>query len=153
MQNIDVLLNCPMMLNIVYFHWSRAAFRSFINKGPQIARFMGPTWGPSGAGRTQVGPMLAPWTLLSGAAWPLKTDSNSLMINEVPFKKNSSDTSMEIKCYVCEGFREFWRTLYCKHEGTSPAKLNVNVSLRRDLPLNHIHGRRCRVFWTEPLWK
>ena len=31
-----------------------------------IARFMGPTWGPAGAGRTQVGPMLAPWTLLSG---------------------------------------------------------------------------------------
>ena len=31
-----------------------------------IARFMGPTWCPSGAGRTQVGPMLAPWTLLSG---------------------------------------------------------------------------------------
>ena len=33
---------------------------------PLIARFMGPTWGPSGADRTQVGPMLAPWTLLSG---------------------------------------------------------------------------------------
>ena len=31
-----------------------------------IARFMGPTWGPSGADRTQVRPMLAPWTLLSG---------------------------------------------------------------------------------------
>ena len=31
-----------------------------------IARFMGPTWSPSGANRTQVGPMLAPWTLLSG---------------------------------------------------------------------------------------
>ena len=30
-----------------------------------IARFMGPTWGPSGAERTQVGPMQAPWTLLS----------------------------------------------------------------------------------------
>ena len=30
------------------------------------ARLMGPTWGPSGAGRTQVGPMLVPWTLLSG---------------------------------------------------------------------------------------
>ena len=27
---------------------------------------MGPTWGPFGADRTQVGPMLAPWTLLSG---------------------------------------------------------------------------------------
>ena len=31
-----------------------------------IARFMGPTWGPSGANRTQVGPMLDPWILLSG---------------------------------------------------------------------------------------
>ena len=31
-----------------------------------IARFMGPTRGPSGTDRTQVGPMLAPWTLLSG---------------------------------------------------------------------------------------
>ena len=29
------------------------------------SRFMGPTWGPLGADRTQVGPMLAPWTLLS----------------------------------------------------------------------------------------
>ena len=28
--------------------------------------FMGPKWGPSGADRTQMGPMLAPWTLLSG---------------------------------------------------------------------------------------
>ena len=32
----------------------------------QIARFMGPKWGPPGASRTKVGPMLAPWTLLSG---------------------------------------------------------------------------------------
>ena len=31
-----------------------------------IARFMGPIWGPSGADRTQVSPMLAPWILLSG---------------------------------------------------------------------------------------
>ena len=32
----------------------------------QIARFMGPTWGPPGSCRPQVGPMLALWTLLSG---------------------------------------------------------------------------------------
>ena len=31
-----------------------------------IARFMGPTWGPSAADRTQMGPMLTPWTFLSG---------------------------------------------------------------------------------------
>ena len=29
-------------------------------------KFIGPTWGPSGADRTKVGTMLAPWTLLSG---------------------------------------------------------------------------------------
>ena len=34
-----------------------------------IAMFMGPTWGPSGSDRTQVGPMLAPWILLSGMLW------------------------------------------------------------------------------------
>ena len=32
----------------------------------QIATLMGPTWGPSGSCRPQVGPMMAPWTLLSG---------------------------------------------------------------------------------------
>ena len=32
----------------------------------QIAKFMGPTWGPSGSCRPQMGPMLAPWTLLLG---------------------------------------------------------------------------------------
>ena len=32
----------------------------------QIARFMGPTWDPPGSCRPQMGPMLAPWTLLSG---------------------------------------------------------------------------------------
>ena len=31
-----------------------------------IAMFMGPIWGPFGADRTKVGPMLAQWTLLSG---------------------------------------------------------------------------------------
>ena len=37
-----------------------------------IARFMGPTWGPSGAARIKVGTMLAPRTLLSGltGSWP-----------------------------------------------------------------------------------
>ena len=37
-----------------------------------IVRFMGPTWGPAGAYRTQVGPMLDSWTLLSGLFTPVK---------------------------------------------------------------------------------
>ena len=32
----------------------------------QIAKFVGPTWGPPGSCQPQMGPMLAPWTLLSG---------------------------------------------------------------------------------------
>ena len=35
----------------------------------QIAKFMGPTWGPPGSCQPQMGPMLAPWTLLSGQVW------------------------------------------------------------------------------------
>ena len=35
----------------------------------QITKFMGPTWGPPGSCRPQMGPMLAPWTLLSGKVW------------------------------------------------------------------------------------
>ena len=35
-------------------------------KSTQIAKFMGPTRGPPGSCRPQVGPMLAPWTLLWG---------------------------------------------------------------------------------------
>ena len=43
-----------------------------------IARFMGPTWGPSGAARTQVGPMLAPSTFLSG---PVKALNQTASVN------------------------------------------------------------------------
>ena len=38
-------------------------------KGSQILRFMGPTWGPPGSCRSHMGPMSAPWTMLSGVAY------------------------------------------------------------------------------------
>ena len=44
-----------------YMYWLKTHIMQSL-----IASFMEPTWGPSGADRTQVGPMLAPWTLLSG---------------------------------------------------------------------------------------
>ena len=40
--------------------------RKSVTRRTQIVRFMWPTWDPPGADRTQMGPMLAPWTLLSG---------------------------------------------------------------------------------------
>ena len=44
---------------------STVSTHSSLTQGPfrntfLMARFMGPTWGPSGADRAQVGPMLAP---------------------------------------------------------------------------------------------
>ena len=37
-----------------------------VRDAPQIAKFIGPTWGPPESCRSLMGPMLAPWTLLSG---------------------------------------------------------------------------------------
>ena len=48
-----------------------------------IARFMGPTWGPSGSDRAQVGPMLAPWTLLSGGSDVSLTRSSGIHLRIV----------------------------------------------------------------------
>ena len=45
----------------------KASYTTFdLLRPTQIAKFMGPTWGPPGSCRPQMGPMLAPWTLLSG---------------------------------------------------------------------------------------
>ena len=54
----------PGQQNIIHNNWYPE--KPSLGKATLIARFMGPTWGPSGTDRTQVGPMLAPWTLLSG---------------------------------------------------------------------------------------
>ena len=44
-----------------------------------ITRFLGPTCGPSGADRTQVGPVLAPCTLLSGLVHCIARSSASIV--------------------------------------------------------------------------
>ena len=49
------------------------------------AKFMGPTWGPPGSCRPQMGPMLASWTLLSGML------SNDLVLD----------------CDICSGLEPF----------------------------------------------
>ena len=47
-------------------HCSASTHRSVFKMDDLIARFIGPTWGLPGADRTQVGPMLAPLSLLYG---------------------------------------------------------------------------------------
>ena len=59
---------------VIRTHWIYMVFYSFVlgilgwqrRKRTLITRFLGPTWGPSGADRTQVNPMMVPRTLLSG---------------------------------------------------------------------------------------
>ena len=77
-----------------------------------IARFLGPTWGPSGTNRSQVGPMLAPWTLLSGMlvrivqlALTSKTviwsDMTGLLIAQTYWDKHLSQNSISrVLCYA-----------------------------------------------------
>ena len=72
-KNLIMLKYCPYVdqppLIVIGWNHRHASWhcpRLFLYAYTLIARFVGPTWGPSRADRTQVGPMLAPWTLLSG---------------------------------------------------------------------------------------
>ena len=49
----------------------------------QIAKFIGPTWGPPGSCRSQMGPMLDPWTLLSGFVLRLPWHSSMITMFNV----------------------------------------------------------------------
>ena len=49
----------------------------FLHKGHQIAKFIGPIWGPPGSCRPQMGPILAPWILLSGPILWNATDTTA----------------------------------------------------------------------------
>ena len=57
--------NNKLLVDFAYYYF-------MLSRTSLIAKFMGPTWGPSGADRTQADPMLAPWTLLSGYSICLK---------------------------------------------------------------------------------
>ena len=74
-----------------------------------IARFMGPTWGPSGADRTQVGPMVAPWTLLP---WLYQYLCLIYHIYDVYF--------------ICIFFTYFWMDIKCC------LHLQVNILVKQD---------------------
>ena len=55
-----------LSLNVVITQGCGSRYSNVQQRAAQIAKFMGPTWGPPGSCRPQMGPMLAPWTLLSG---------------------------------------------------------------------------------------
>ena len=55
---------------------------------------MVPTWGPSGADRSQVGPMLVPWTFLYGYVSLIAQRTNFLVTSACPFIRNATTTSI-----------------------------------------------------------
>ena len=68
----NVLLKCKTNIcETIYGSNCQGLFST--NKHSQITRFTWPTWGPPGSFRPQVGPMLAPWALLSGLKYMLCT--------------------------------------------------------------------------------
>ena len=90
------------------------------------ARFLGPTWGPSGADRTQMGPMLAPWTLLSGylRAWSLVDVMTSYLSSIKPFPKSislPSGTPRMVRLYSYDNQLKYFSLVYifkkCNSQG------------------------------------
>ena len=60
-------MNIPRIMYMVLMWFCMKQFlTTSFRVTSQTVRFMGPTWGPPGSCRPQVGPMLAPWSLLSG---------------------------------------------------------------------------------------
>ena len=69
---------CDQIMDSWWHHikwWDKTTHPRPEFNGALITRFVGPRWGPSGAARTQVGPMLAIWTLL--AIWVVKRNRDS----------------------------------------------------------------------------
>ena len=68
--NKSLILRNIMPVKVNNPHQPNEFFVAVINVMTQIAKFMGPSWGPPRSFRPQMGPMLAPGTLLSGIINP-----------------------------------------------------------------------------------
>ena len=97
----------------------------------RIARFMGPTWDPPGPCRPQMGPMLAPWTLLSAV---LTRNSSSLVPHSTILTRYILLQSNVIS----------FRYVYIQSDHTR----NKNIILKikffirlKQRPMPHIHSR------------
>ena len=101
---------------------SNAQFFSFIpcceTVLAQIAKFIGPTWGPSGSCRPQMGPMWVPWILLLGSCQTSSQVTGDLWSRGVLAKRYNASKQVlynEYMYYVIIKCRRyvlvFWRAL------------------------------------------
>ena len=78
----------------------------------QIAKFMGPTWGPPRSCHPQMGPMLALWTLLSGLDWlPVAsfTEEVNPQLAKRPLKNDGRLANCGLTSLVKEAPGDYWR--------------------------------------------
>ena len=106
---------------------------------------MGPTWGPSGTDRTQVGPMLAPWTLLCG--------SQDFVYNicQCNFLKENVCIFMEISLkFVCKGPVDRKSVLVKDKLLPKPVMTQFNGTYSQYIPRNIPMGQALLYFVKSP---
>ena len=65
----DVAVMLKLLVRFCRGHHHKNGLKTGLANLTQIAKLMGPTWGPPGSWRPQMDPMLALWILLSGKPW------------------------------------------------------------------------------------
>ena len=114
----------------------------------QIAKFTGPTWDPPGSCRPQMGPMLAPWTLLSGmfCVQVSHTSNVERVLKKVSFLRFriKADTS-DLTHSVCNRIRFLWQWLL---QPSSISSINSTTESQLAAHLNgdQIMGRNSSKF-------
>ena len=111
---------------------------------------MGWKWGPSGADRTQVGPMMVPWNLLSAWSKRRRTDTSTKWNVDKPKRwQTTTSTNQNVDLLFCRrfGLARFWfgDVLDWRRFGLSMLGLStfwlVIVTITKILAV-HVHRRQ-----------
>ena len=115
-----------------FLHWS-LIIRLYTDT--QIAKFMGPTGGPPGSCRPQMGPMLAPWTLFGDQGMAYSTPVlRHISYSDLTKKKNISRPHGVIKMYevfflsYCgENWQCYNRTTFRSNSRLAPSQWEMSL--------------------------
>ena len=101
---------------------------------------MGRTWGLSGADRTQVGPMLSPWTLLSGMFWP-NDQYGTYVFKVLRHFENFTATTLHINIAFYKN--DFFKIPQSKIAFEKIIIDHINLSKHKKIWLHHACLSRC----------
>ena len=104
----------------------------------QRARFTWPTWGPPGSYRPQVGPTLAPWTLLSGCLLiRYISKSPNLRMHSVWWPRGLVNEIISLLCVL----------KYCRPTWYIPVHDIISVWKSFILPIDKQHRLQALRIW------